>query len=405
MIGDLGVVFAAELLRRIRSRIFVMGLAIGVLMIVAFMKLPEIFAGSMQSSSTIVIVADPAIAAHAKTLLSHDYTVAATLPPQPVTAQLLRAHGAAAALVLTAGSRGLSVHIYARDPSAMSRGQIRRDLFPLELGSALHQSAQRIADYEKYPIGISTIDSKFASSEAAQAAQGVAYTLIFFLYILILMNSQFVMTSVAEEKTSRIAELLVASVSPSVLLVGKVGAGAVLAFVQLAVWIGAGLLISGGSPPPNMSENPFSLGGVLDVLTPGVLIAFLLFFVLGFLQVSTMLAAFASLVNRTEDLGGMAMPVILPIVAALMISLPALASPDAPWAVGFSFVPLFAPFVMFARIAVSDVPLWQVLTSLAINVAAVWLIAIFGGKLYRVGMLLYGRTPKFGQILTIMRSN
>ena len=117
-------------------------------------------------------------------------------------------------------------------------------------------------------------------------------------------------------------------------------------------------------------------------------LGFLLFFIVGFLQLSMVLAALASLINRTEDSGSVSVPLAIPIITALLVAVAALDVPDAPWVVVMSFVPLIAPFVMFARIAVSDVPFGQMVISLEINVVALCLIAIGAGKVYRVGMLL-----------------
>jgi ABC-2 type transport system permease protein len=138
----------------------------------------------------------------------------------------------------------------------------------------------------------------------------------------------------------------------------------------------------------------FSLSGI----SPGDVAAFVLFFVIGFLQTATLFAAVASLINRTEDLGSLSGPLFLPVIAALIIAMSALAVPDAPAVVVTSFVPLIAPFVMFARIVVGSVPAWQIGASLAINIAAIYIIAVLGGRVYRVGMLLYGRAPRPAQI-------
>jgi ABC-2 type transport system permease protein len=253
---------------------------------------------------------------------------------------------------------------------------------------------------------VTTIGSKFANSDQAFAARGIAYTLLFFLYMLILLNSQLVMSSVAEEKTSRIAELLIASVDPAALLAGKVLAALTLALLQLVVWAGAGVIFgSGAITGASASGSPVvALGGILSVITPFVLSAFLAFFIIGQLQLSTMFAAFASLINRTEDLGSVTIPLVMPVVFALFIAIGTLGAPDSPWSVTLSFVPLFAPFVMFARIAVSNVPLWQIAASLLINLLALWGIALLAGKIYRVGMLLYGRAPKLSQIWSVIRS-
>jgi len=133
-------------------------------------------------------------------------------------------------------------------------------------------------------------------------------------------------------------------------------------------------------------------------------VAFLAFFIIGFLQLATLFAGAASLINRTEDLGSITFPLVMPVVAAFIIAIAALSSPDAPLAVVCSYVPLLAPFVMFARIAVSNVPLWQVAASVGINLVALYAIAVLAGKIYRVGMLLYGRSPSLRQVWSVIRS-
>jgi ABC-2 type transport system permease protein len=121
------------------------------------------------------------------------------------------------------------------------------------------------------------------------------------------------------------------------------------------------------------------------------------------LQFSTIFAGIGSLISRPEDLGSVNSALILPIVAALIIAITALDAPDAPIVVASSFVPLVAPFTMFARIAVSAPPAWEAWASGAINLVALLAIGLFAGRLYRVGMLLYGRPPSLKQMWTTMR--
>ncbi len=406
MIHDLGTVFAAEFMRRIKSRPYIIGLIIGILGIVLFTRLPALIGGAFGGSTSIVVVGNPSLTARAVPLLKLDYDVKAELQPQTITAQTLKEYDAVAAFVLTSSKDGLNVSVYAHDPGSMGERQVRRDLMPLQLALTTGKSSTQVTNITNFPVDVKPIASKFSSADQAELVRGIAYTLIFFLYILILVNSQLVTSSVAEEKTSRIAELLVASVDPVALLGGKILAGAVLALVQLIIWIAAAMVGGHGAPPPSGSdnENIFSLANLFDVLTPGVVVAFFIFFLIGFLQVSTIFAAMASLINRTEDLGSITGPLAIPVVAALFIAIGALGTPDAPWAVTTSFIPIIAPFIMFARIAVSYVPLWQIAVSLVINLAALYLIAVLAGKIYRVGMLLYGRAPKLSQVWSVIRS-
>lgn len=407
--SEFATVYVAELTRRLKSKPFLIGLFIGFLAIFFFIKAPMFFSNAFQGNTTVVLLGDPTLTSRADTLLKDDFTIAKSLPQQPVTAALLRRYGAGSAIVLTAHQRRLTVAIFAKDPGAVPRSQIRSDLAPLAVQLATHASVGSVKAMLAIPVRVHTINSKFTSSSQAMLAKGIAYTMMMFLYILILVNSQLVMSSVAEEKTSRIAELLIASVDPVALLAGKIFASATLAFVQLVAWVGVGILASSGnSASVSASDaNPFDFNALLsgDVITPILVAAFVIFFIIGFLQLSTLFASAASLINRTEDLGSLSVPLVMPVLGALFIAIAALGAPDAPWAVGVSFVPVLSIFVMFARMAVSNVAIWQVLLSIAINVAALVVIAYIGGKLYRVGMLLYGRTPKLSQVWSILRTS
>jgi ABC-2 type transport system permease protein len=408
MIDDLGTVYAAEIMRRIRSRPFIIGMLVGVLAIGLLTRLPAMMEGAFSGARSIVLVGNPALTARAKPLLSDDYKIVGTFPSRPVDDALLKHYRAGSAIELQAQPDGLHVTVYAHDPGSLHKESLSAALLPLQLQLVTHRSAAAVAKITSIPVTVTTVASKFASAGQATAARGVAYTLLFFLYLLIIMNSQLVMSSVAEEKTSRIAELLIASVNPTALLTGKILASATLGFLQLAVWIAAAAFLGGGgSGGPAQAQSDaglLSLANALDVITPGLVVAFLVFFIIGFLQLSTLFAGAASLINRTEDLGSIALPLVMPIVFAFIIAIAALGSPDAPLAVVCSYLPLLAPFVMFARIAVSNVPLWQIGISVAINLVALYVIAVLAGKIYRVGMLLYGRAPNFRQVWSVIRS-
>ncbi|MHB8177543.1 MAG: ABC transporter permease [Vulcanimicrobiaceae bacterium] len=410
--NDVLIVYSAEIMRRIKSRPFLIGLVVGLIFLLFIVKAPTLLGGVLGNvGKRIVLAGDPRLTAQAKPLLAHDFTIrrVVTSTSAPAPAQL-RAYRVSTVIALSRGANGaLRVAVYSRNPGNVHTGMLRRDLLPLNLRLATSLHARRITGLLHIPVTVHSVGAKFASSTAQNAARGIAYTLIVFLYMLILINSQFVMSSVAEEKTSRISELLVASVDATALLAGKVLAAGTLALLLLAIWVGAAVTL--GSPAGGAASaagaSPFGLAGLFTgtIITPLVGVGFLVFFVLGFLQLSTMFAAMGALINRTEDLGSLSFPLVMPVIAAFFIAITALAVPHAPWVVAASFIPLLAPFVMFARMAVSNVPAWQILLSVAINVAALWGIALLAGKLYRVGMLLYGRAPNFKQIWTVLRTN
>jgi ABC-type Na+ efflux pump permease subunit len=406
--NTLGVIFTAEFVRRIKSRAFIFGTIIGAASVLLISILPSILGGALSSAGKrIVLIGDPTLTATARTLLKNDFDITATLPKidgMPTTA-FLDAHGkASAAAVLTRSADGLHVTAYARDPSAFRSG-FGRDLAPLQVALATGVPVQRVAGHLTVPVEVRDVEGRFADANAADAAKGVAYLFVMLLYVSILLNAQAILASVAEEKTSRIAELLVAMIDPTQLLAAKILASAATGFIQLALWIATGIV--GGRAVTHMFVRGDVAGesgfGMLTI-SSGEILAFIVFFIVGFAQYGVLYAGAASLINRTEDVGSVSGPLAIPVVAAIVLAQLGLAFPSSANVVVFSMVPLIAPFVMFTRIAVSTVPVWQLVLSFAINVAAAVLLAWAAGKIYRVGLLLYGRGPSLKQIVTTLRA-
>ncbi|MDB5093049.1 MAG: transporter permease, partial [Candidatus Eremiobacteraeota bacterium] len=195
----------------------------------------------------------------------------------------------------------------------------------------------------------------------------------------------------------------VATLDPAQLLFAKILAATATSFVQLAVWIGTSLVV-GKTVAGFFAEGSAAVGNgpELGVTAPEIL-WFIVFFVIGFVQCAVLFAAAGSLVNRSEDVGSVSGPLYIPIIGAYIIAQFALQYPNAPNVVAFSFVPLVAPFVMFTRVVVGSVPAWQLVVSISLNVLAAFALARFGGRIYRVGMLMYGRPPSPRQIVAAMR--
>lgn len=401
-------VYSAEVMRRLRSRLFIMGLIFGALALTALMRFPSFIASSyLSQSKKIVLAGAPPLTHRAAALLKDDFRIlGTTLSTAPPTPGSLAARGVKGLIALTVGSSGLHVTIYANDPGDIGKYEVRQDLLPLQVQIATHQSIARVATMMTVPVTVHTVASKFGSAKQSDAARMIGYLLLTLLYVLILMNSQIIMSSVAEEKTSRIAELLLSTVNPAILLGAKIAASMTLAIVQMIVWVGLALVTGAHTPQivPATALHGSGAAFSLEGVSGGTLAVFAIFFLLGYLQMATLFAAVGSLVNRTEDLGSVSGPLYVPVIAAFFIAMSALAIPDAPYVTITSFIPLFSPFVMFARIVVSVVPLWQILVTIMLNVLAIWWIALLSGKIYRVGMLLYGRPPRFGQILNVLRS-
>ena len=408
MIGDVLTVFSAEFGRRVRSRPFQIGILLGVLGVLAFTKLPTLLASSFGAGgSSIVLAGDRALVERAKPLLARDFTVAAVESGSRAPALAdLKAHGASSWVTLQRGPHGgMRFDFYASGSRSSTADSIAAELTSLNIAVATSLPRQRVHDLLRVPYTVHALSSRFSSSRDATNAWGVSYLLLLVLYMLILINGQLLMASVVEEKTSRIAELLVASMSPIPLLYGKIAAAVAAGLIQMVCWIVAGVLFGSGGTHAGAASAVPDFSGLLGGSVSGMeAIAFVVLFVLGLLQYALLFAAVGSLINRTEDLGSVSLPIVLPIIAGLLISMSALQMPDTNWAVGASFVPLLSPFVLFARIAMSQVPVWQIALGFAINFATVYFVATIAGKLYRVGMLLYGRPPSLTQVWNVLRT-
>lgn len=404
---DYVTIFSEEVMRKLHSRPFRIGLAVGILLLAAITRLPSLLAQlSPESSQRVVVIGSGGLAQNASLFLKRDFTIAGTLARGSPDAAMLKSYDADTAIVLKQAGGSLSAAVYAKHPSGASESTIRRDLQPLALKDATGLSIKQINSALDIPVVIIPIASRFGSRGEEEAAAGVASGMLFLLYLAIIMNGQLVMSSVVEEKTSRIAELLVAVVNPSKLLAGKVLAATAVAFLQLAVWLGTLVLLNGGAGSSAAAAHGSSADAFLLMgdISPVTIAAFVIFFLFGLLQVSMLLAAAGSLVSRTEDVGSLALPLLLPIIFALFIGIAAIQSPDAPWAVTASLTPLVSPFVMFVRIAVGVVPAWQLVLAIGINAAVLAITAWGSGRLYRVGMLLYGSAPSLRQIARALRA-
>jgi ABC-2 type transport system permease protein len=423
-VNEIAIVFSVEFMRKVRSRIFLLATLAGVFSIGVMVMIPTFITHVAKSSADYIILAGPEpLRARVATLLQrhHDFHIVYQTDqlPQPMSLSYLEEHQKAAAAVLVSErNKRLHLDVYPRDAAVFDEVQFR-NLIPLNVELATGATAAQTENVTRIDRSLHPLEKRFADAHSATFARGIAFGLVFVLYFAIIIASQSVMSAVAEEKTSRIAEILVATISPINLLTGKTLAAAGLAILQIAIWVaGAALVLphsiftAGAEATGGAASASDSLGSGAsaaaatgpNLIDPGVLVAFALFFVFGYLQYATLYAAAASLISRTEDLGMVTTPVILPVVGAFFVAQYALIEPEAPFAIVASFVPFISPFVMFTRIAISAVPVWQIVLAIVENGLLVALCFIVAGKVYRIGMLLYGKLPTPKQVWNALRA-
>lgn len=224
------------------------------------------------------------------------------------------------------------------------------------------------------------------------------YIMIFALYMVILLYGQMVATGVATEKSSRAMEVLVTSAGTESMMFGKVFAACFAGFLQLAAVFGSAILFYQINRS-YWSETPL-ISTIFDM--PADLFVYLLiFFVLGFLIYAFMFGAVGSTASKLEDINTSVMPITLLFVAGFMVTMFSMTggSVDNLLMKVCSYVPFTSPMAMFTRIAMSTVPLYEILISIAILVGSVFGVGLLSARIYRVGVLLYGTKPSIRTML------
>jgi ABC-2 type transport system permease protein len=229
------------------------------------------------------------------------------------------------------------------------------------------------------------------------AAMIFSVILLMILYVSILMWGQMVMTSVIEEKTSRVVEVLASGVPPTTLLAGKLlGVGAA-GLTQFLVWSLSLFVVSVATAGPVVGAFP------MPEISPLMLVSFVLFFVLGFLFYASLYAAIGAAVNTVQEAQSLGWPVMMPIILAMVCFPAALEAPDGALAVTMSMIPGMSPLIMFLRIVVLTPPLWQVALSIGLLVLGIVLVVWVAARIYRVGILMYGKKPTFPELVKWVR--
>jgi ABC-2 type transport system permease protein len=246
-------------------------------------------------------------------------------------------------------------------------------------------------------VDLKTLQVTNGKAANADASKGFwsAYLMAFMLYFAVVFYGVNVAQSVVAEKTSRVFEVLLASAKPESLMLGKLlGVGAV-GLTQMAVWIFFILLLSSSSLWMNMG-----LGGLATYgLTPLRLIFFVLYFLLGFFFYSSLSAGLGATVSQESEVQQFNMLIVLPQLIGLMLIVYILSNPGALPVVLLSLFPPCTPIVMCLRMAAMPVPAWQLALSLVLMVLSTYGMAWVASRIYRVGILMYGKRPTLPEML------
>lgn len=224
-----------------------------------------------------------------------------------------------------------------------------------------------------------------------------AFILAFMLYMTLIMYGMATMRSVLEEKTSRIMEVLLASVTSKELMAGKIlGVGAV-GLTQIAVWV----IFLGGIGGSSLTTSP-DIRQMLNI-SPDMLIYLPVFFLLGYMLYSSMYAALGAMVNSEQEAQQWQWFVTMPLVVPIIMITGVIRQPDSALSVWMSMIPFFSPILMYVRIVAHTPPAWQIAVSAALLVATTYLLVVLCSRIYRVGILMYGKRPTLPEIVKWIR--
>ncbi len=271
--------------------------------------------------------------------------------------------------------------------------QIKTQLAASQINLTQEQLAKL---YEPVPIEKVALEKNAKTEEELSQARGLVYVLLFVIYFAVIMYANMIAMEVATEKSSRVMEILISSVSPIKQMFAKIIGIALLSLTQLAVLLGIGYF-SIKKNIDSMEGDFFSFFGFGDIPLATIIYA-IIFFLLGYFLYATLAAFLGSLVSRIEDVQQMITPMTLLVVAGFMIAMFGLGQPETPFITITSYIPFFTPMLMFMRVGMLTLPTWEPILGIVILLVSIILLAFFGARVYKGGVLMYGKSNSFKDI-------
>jgi ABC-2 type transport system permease protein len=222
----------------------------------------------------------------------------------------------------------------------------------------------------------------------------LALILMMFIYITVLLYGVTVMRGVMEEKQSRIVEVLLASVSPFDLMLGKVIGIALVGLTQYAVWAVSGLALSAVAAGGAIAVAGFDM----PKIPVSLMIFFITYYLLGYFLYAALYAAIGAMVSSEDDGQQFVLPVTMTFAMSFILSTLALQNPNGLAITILSLIPFFGPSLMFLRIALGAAPAWQIATSIILFVVTIIAVTWIAARIYRVGVLMYGKRPTLPEV-------
>ncbi len=415
--GAIRAVIRREYLQRVRTRSFFASTVGFPLLLLALVAVPAFLtARSAEAGPDLVLVDRTGVLEEAVGLRLLDLGLQVSHGDPAASVEALMEEvveaGGGTALVLDAETlaRGRAVYLSREPPNALRRFGLRHAVAQAALEVWVAEDDRRDELQALVAGGELEVRSLEADEEGElRRATGLALGAAgaFFLYFILLIYGAIVLRSVMEEKMGRIVEIIVSSMRPSELMLGKIlGVGAV-GLTQLMIWLVlAGSLLAWGLPfvMAHLPETQLLVDPGAILPGPGVFVYFVVSFVLGYFLYSGLFAAVGAMCTTEEEAQQLQIPVVLLVVVPVLFLMPVIEDPGSGMARTLSLVPFFAPILMFARVVVGGAASWEVALSVALMVGALGAVAWVAGRIYRVGILMQGKRPSLGELWRWIRA-
>jgi ABC-2 type transport system permease protein len=281
---------------------------------------------------------------------------------------------------------------------------IRQATVLKDAGLTDKQLALLNAPIEIASVQISATEGNVAEGKTPEEQavnMGLVYFIVVLLFMAIMITGQLIASEITAEKSSRVMELLITSVSPLKQMFGKIVGMFLVGLIQITIYVIV-IIVNVKLPHNDKMLGQFNID--LTQIDPMLLLYSVLFYLTGYFLFATLFAAVGSIVSRTEDLGQAVLPITMLSLAGFYISIFSISSPDSILVKVSSFVPFFSPFVMLLRLGLTDPPVWEVWASIGILLVTIYAAVWVSAKIYRTGVLMYGKRPSFKELRKAMKA-
>ena len=431
MKSKIGIIIGREFSERVQKKSFILTTLLTPVLIIGLMLAPMLIASSSDEDAKTVVVVDDSETVAQHLASSKGIIFEETMLPLDIA----RAEHKDCYAILHIGNNivdnPMDARLYTNDTHSMATEQnimVQLTLAVQKERMKMHGIDPQVMQELNSQVAVqsfkNTTSDEATIGSSTMVATALAYAFSFILYMFLILYGVMVMQSVIEEKNNRVLEVLVSTVRPFDMMMGKILGIACVALLQIAIWI---TLIAGaihfvlphilpGELMASMDGSPAITGtdsgaGLLQALTMimgnieqvgGMALWFIVFMFGGFLLYAAMFAAIGSAVDSPQEAQQLQTPIMLPIIMALFVMLSVINNPSSNVAFWFSMIPFTSPIVMMARIPY-EIPVWEICLS-AILLYTTFIIVVWGaGKIYRIGILMHGKKPSLKEMLRWIR--